>query len=67
MATLGVNVLANLHYEVEMGVEKSPLTDDIIKNDYGDLSAGLAATILYGYLVHLIDRTYSISFQKICR
>ncbi len=40
----------NIHYEVEIGLERSPLTGDKIVNDFGDLSAGISAIILYALM-----------------
>lgn len=55
ISTLGVNLVANLHFEVYMGMEKSPITGDSITNDWPDLTAGLVSTATYSILAHSFD------------
>ncbi|MFT6069329.1 MAG: hypothetical protein ACJAT2_003435 [Bacteriovoracaceae bacterium] len=65
--TLGGNLLLNAHYEVEMGLESSPLTDDIIRNDFHDLGSGVAAIALYATFVKFLEYNYAIRYSNLCK
>jgi len=65
--TLAIDAVMNLHFEVYMGVDRSPISDDKIRTDIGDLSTGFMAVATMAFLVNKFEKIYPIDFLKVCK
>lgn len=65
-ATLGIDFLMNVHYEVYLGMDHA-VTGDRIRTDWADLSTGVAGVITYAYMAKAFDRLMGIDYVEACK
>lgn len=63
---LSIDAAANIHYEIDLGVERSPLTGDEITTDLADFSSGMAGIALYSYAAKALERATGIAWSRVC-